>query len=175
MAFVVRTAGDPHAVVPSLRRALAELDPALPLANARTMEEHVERAVAKPKFFSSLVGAFGLLAVALALVGIYAMMAWSVSERRQEFAIRLALGAGSGVLARMVVSRALTLAAIGIAAGLGAARALTGLVASLLYGVRPDDPASFAWTALVVAAVALFACSVPVRRALRADPVSLLR
>jgi putative ABC transport system permease protein len=175
MAFVVRTAGDPHAIVPSLRRALAEVDPALPLANTRTMDEHVERALAKPKFFSSLVGAFGLLAVALALVGIYAMMAWSVSERRQEFAIRLALGAGSGVLARMVVSRALALAAIGIAVGLGAARALTGLVASLLYGVRPDDPASFAWTALVVAAVALLACSVPALRALRADPVSLLR
>jgi ABC-type antimicrobial peptide transport system permease subunit len=102
-------------------------------------------------------------------------MAWSVSERRQEFAIRLALGAGSGVIARMVVSRALTLAAIGIAVGLGAARALTSLVASLLYGVRPDDPASFAWTALVVAAVALLACSVPVRRALRTDPLSLLR
>jgi ABC-type antimicrobial peptide transport system permease subunit len=116
-----------------------------------------------------------LLAVALALVGIYAMMAWSVSERRQEFAIRLALGAGSGVLARMVVSRALTLAAIGIAGGLGAARALTGLVASLLYGVRPDDPASFAWTALVVMTVALLACSVPVRRAVRTDPISLLR
>src|SRR6516225_7924057 len=69
MAFVVRTAGDPHAIVPSLRRALAELDPVLPLANAKTMDEHIGRAVAKPKFFSSLVGAFGLLAVALALVG----------------------------------------------------------------------------------------------------------
>jgi len=175
MAFVVRTAGDPHAIVPSLRGALAELDPALPLANARTMDEHIERAVAKPRFFSTLVGAFGLLAVTLALVGIYAMMAWSVSERRQEFAIRLALGAGSSVIARMVVLRALTLAAIGIAVGLGAARALTSLVASLLYGVRPDDPASFVWTALVVAAVALLACSVPVRRALRTDPLSLLR
>jgi len=162
-------------MIPSLRRALAELDPALPLANARTMDEHLERALAKPKFFSTLVGAFGLLAVALALVGIYAMMAWSVSERRQECAIRLALGAGGSVLARMVVARALALTAIGIAAGLGAARALTGLVAGLLYGVRPDDPASFFWTTVVVAAVALVACGVPIRRATRVDPAVLLR
>jgi putative ABC transport system permease protein len=175
MAFVVRTAGDPHAMVATLRRATAELDPALPLANARTMEEHVERALAKPKFFSTLVGAFGLLAVALALVGIYAMMAWSVSERRQEFAIRLALGAGGGMLARLVVSRALTIAAIGILAGLAAARTLTGLVAGLLYGVQPGDPASFVWTALLVAAVALAACIVPVRRAVTVDPLTLLR
>jgi putative ABC transport system permease protein len=175
MAFVVRTAGDPHALVPSLRRALADLDPALPLANARTMDEHVERALAKPKFFSTLIGAFGLLAVALALVGIYAMMAWSVSERRQEFAIRLALGAGGAVVARMVVLRALPLAGIGIAAGLCVARALMGLVAGLLYGVPPDDPVSFAGTAVIVAGVALAASLVPIRRATRIDPAALLR
>jgi putative ABC transport system permease protein len=103
------------------------------------------------------------------------MMAWSVSERRQEFAIRLALGAGGGVLARLVLSRALTIAAIGIVAGLVAARALTGLVAGLLYGIEPGDPASFVWTALVVAAVALAACTVPVRRAVTVDPLTLLR
>ena len=92
MAFVVRTEADPRAIVPSLRRAAAELDPALPLAGLRTMDEHLQRSLSKPRFFSTLVTAFGALAVTLALIGIYAMMAWSVSERRQEFAIRLALG-----------------------------------------------------------------------------------
>jgi putative ABC transport system permease protein len=106
MAFVVRTETDPRAIVPSLRRAAAELDPALPLAGLKTMDEHLQRALSKPRFFSTLVTAFGALAVTLALIGIYAMMAWSVSERRQEFAIRLALGARGSELVAMVLRRA---------------------------------------------------------------------
>jgi predicted permease len=175
MAFVVRTDGDPHALVPSIRRAAAELDPAMPLAGMKTMDEHVARALSKPKFFSTLVTAFGALAVTLALIGIYAMMAWSVSERRQEFAIRLALGARTSALVGMVVRQALVLASIGIAAGLVGARAATGVLTGLLFGVRPTDPSAFALTAAIVGAVALAACYVPVRRALRVDPVSLLR
>jgi putative ABC transport system permease protein len=175
MAFVVRTEGDPYALAPSIRRAAAELDPALPLAGLKTMDEHLQRALAKPKFFSTLVSAFGVLAVTLALIGIYAMMAWSVSERRQEFAIRLALGARSPVLVQMVLWKAMILAGIGITAGLAGARAATGVLAGLLYGVQPTDPAAFAITGALVAVVALAACYVPVRRATRVDPVSLLR
>jgi ABC-type antimicrobial peptide transport system permease subunit len=163
------------AVAPSLRRAVAELDPALPLGGLKTMDEHLQRSLAKPRFFSTLVTAFGALAVTLALVGIYAMMAWSVSERRQEFAIRLALGARGSVLVRMVLGRALVLAAAGIAAGLAAAWTATGVLAGMLYGIEPTDPSAFALTAFVVAAVALAACYVPARRALHVDPVSLLR
>jgi ABC-type antimicrobial peptide transport system permease subunit len=175
MAFVVRTGPDPYSVIPSLRRAVAELDPTLPLAGLKTMDEHLERSLSKPRFLSTLVAVFGVLAVTLALVGIYAMMAWSVSERRQEFAIRLALGARSPLLVRMVLRKALLLAGAGLIAGLVAARAATGVLTGLLYGIRPTDPAAFAATAGVIALVALAACYVPVRRALRVSPVSLLR
>jgi ABC-type antimicrobial peptide transport system permease subunit len=161
--------------VPSIRRAAMELDPTLPLAGLRTMDEHLERSLSKPKFFSTLVTAFGLLAVTLALIGIYAMMSWSVSERRQEFAIRLALGARNTVLVGMVLRQALILAAAGIAAGLLGARAATRLLAGLLFGIQPTDPSTFALTAAIVGLVALGACYVPVRRAIRVDPVSLLR
>jgi putative ABC transport system permease protein len=175
MAFVVRTDANPGAVVPALRRAVAELDPTLPLGRLQTMDEHLARSLSKPKFFSTLVTVFGALAVTLALIGIYAMMAWSVSERRQEFAIRLALGARSTVLVRMVLRQALILAAIGIAAGLVGARAATGVVAGLLFGIQPTDPSTFALTGAIVGGVALAACYVPVRRAIRVDPTSLLR
>ena len=175
MAFVVRTETDPMAVAPSIRRAVAELDPTLPLGGLRTMEEHLRQSLSKPRFFSTLVTAFGALAVTLALIGIYAMMAWSVSERRQEFAIRLALGARGSTVIGMVLRQALGLAAAGIAAGLMAAWAAAGIIEGMLYGVQPTDPSAFALTAAGVAAVALLACYVPARRALHVDPVSLLR
>ncbi|MEO6238217.1 MAG: ABC transporter permease [Vicinamibacterales bacterium] len=175
MAFVVRTDADPAAVIPSLRRAAAELDPALPLAGLRTMDEHLRRSLAKPRFFSTLVTGFGALAVTLALVGIYAMMAWSVSERRQEFAIRLALGARGPALVRMVMGKAVVLSMLGIAAGIGAARAGSGVLAGLLFSIEPADPAAFMLTGSTVAVVALAAAYIPARRALRVDPVSLLR
>jgi predicted permease len=175
MAFVVRTEANPSAVVPSLRRAVAELDPTLPLGRLQTMDEHLARSLSKPKFFSTLVTVFGALAVTLALIGIYAMMAWSVSERRQEFAIRLALGARSSVVIGMVVRQALVLASIGIAAGLLGARAAAGILTGLLFGIQPSDPSAFALTAVIVGGVALVACYAPVRRAIRVDPVSLLR
>ena len=175
MAFVVRTDTDPLAIAPSIRRAVAELDPGLPLGGLRTMEQHLQRSLSKPRFLSTLVTAFGALAVTLALIGIYAMMAWSVSERRQEFAIRLALGARGSSVIGMVLREALMLALAGVAVGLAAAWIATGVVSGMLYGIRPTDPAAFVLTAVGVAMVALLACYVPARRALRVDPVSLLR
>jgi ABC-type antimicrobial peptide transport system permease subunit len=147
----------------------------MPLAGLRTMDEHVARALAKPRFYSTLIGAFGALAVTLALIGIYAMMAWSVSERRQEFAIRTALGADRRALLAIVLRKAVILAGAGIFAGLVLARIATGVLTGLLYGIRPTDPSTFALTALVVAVVALAACYIPARRAMRVDPVSALR
>jgi putative ABC transport system permease protein len=175
MAFVVRTEGEPYGVVPAIRRAVAELDPAMPLAGLRTMDEHVARALARPRFYSTLIGAFGALAVTLALIGIYAMMAWSVSERRQEFAIRTALGASGRTLVAMVLRKAVVLAGSGILAGLVLARIATGVLTGLLHGVRPTDPSTFALTAVAVALVALAACYIPARRVMRVDPVSALR
>jgi ABC-type antimicrobial peptide transport system permease subunit len=139
------------------------------------MDEHLQRSLSKPKFFSTLVTVFALLAVTLALIGIYAMMAWSVSERRQELAIRVALGARGSTLMAMVLAKALGVAVIGIAAGLLGARAATGVLTGLLFGVQPTDATAFALTAVIVTAVALAACYLPLRRAVRVDPVTLLR
>jgi predicted permease len=175
MAFVVRTEPHPDSVMSALRRAAAELDPTLPLANLKTMDDHLQRSLSKPRFFSTLVTLFGALAVTLALVGIYAMMSWSVSERRREFAIRLALGARDSAVVDLVLRKALLLATAGIAVGLLAAWAATGVLTGMLYGIEPTDPSAFALTAAVVAVVALVACYVPARRALRVDPVTLLR
>jgi putative ABC transport system permease protein len=175
MAFVVRTAGDPYAAMPTLRRAAAELDPSLPLANVKTMDEHIARALARPRFVSTLVTAFGALALVLAIVGIYGVMAWSVSERMREFAIRLALGVRGAALVRVVLGKALVLAGAGIVAGLIGARAATGVLSGMLYGIKATDALSFAASALAVVLVALAACYLPARRALRADPITLLR
>jgi ABC-type antimicrobial peptide transport system permease subunit len=161
--------------MPTLRRAAAELDPSLPLANVKTMDEHIARALARPRFVSTLVTAFGALALVLAIVGIYGVMAWSVSERMREFAIRLALGVRGPALVRAVLGKAVVLAGSGIVAGLIGARAATGVLSGMLYGIKATDAMSFVASALAVVLVALAACYIPARRALRADPVTLLR
>jgi predicted permease len=175
MAFVVRTDRDAYAALPSIRRALGTIDPDMPLANVKTMDEHIAHALSRPKFLSGLIVAFGAVAVMLAVVGIYGMMAWLVSERRREFAIRMALGARGGTLIGLVLRKGLLLAVIGIGGGLAGARATTGVLSGLLVDVRPTDPGVFALTAGTIALVALAACYIPARRALRVDPASLLR
>jgi ABC-type antimicrobial peptide transport system permease subunit len=175
MAFVVRTASEPHAMIPTIRRAAAELDPALPLARTKTMDEHVAVSLARPKFISTLVTAFGILALTLAMIGIYGVMSWSVSERRREFAIRLALGMRRPALVGSVLSKALALAAAGIALGLAGAWTATGVLRGLLFGIQPTDPSTFASTAALITVIALAACYIPARRATAADPASLLR
>jgi predicted permease len=175
MAFVVRTAGDPSAWAPSIRRAAAELDPSLPLANMKTMDEHVANALARPRFISTLIAVFGALALTLAIVGVYGVMSWSVAQRSQEFAIRLAIGARGRTLAALVVRRAMALAALGIACGVAGARMGTRVLVGLLFDVRPTDALTYVTTAALVAIVAVAACAVPVRRATRVDPATLLR
>ena len=175
MAFVVRTAGDPYAAVPTIRRASAELDPSLPLANVKTMDDHIARVLARPRFISMLVTSFGALALTLAVIGIYGVMSWSVSERRREFAIRLALGVRRPALLAAVLRKALLLASAGVLFGLAGARAATTILNGLLFGIQPTDAAAFATAALGLAAIALAACYVPARRALRVDPATLLR
>ena len=175
MAFVVRTAGDPYAALPSIRRAIGQLDPAMPLAHTRTMDEHIAHALSRPRFLSVLVTAFGAVAVVLAVIGIYGMMAWSVSQRKHEIAIRLALGAKNDAVIGLVLRKGVILTVAGICAGLLAARAATGVLTGLLFGVEPTDLSVFALTAVLIAIIALAACYVPVRRAIRVDPVTLLR
>jgi predicted permease len=175
MSFVVRTAGDPYAAVPAIRRATAELDPSLPLANVKTMDDHLARALSRPRFLSTLVTAFGVLALVLAIVGIYGVLAWSVSERQREFAIRQALGVRRSALLGLVLRRGLWLSLAGTALGLMAARALSGVLTGLLFGVPATDPRAFVLAAVSLVAIAVAACYVPARRSLDADPITLLR
>ncbi len=175
IAFVVRTDRDPHAMAPSIRAAVSALDPNLPLSHVRTMEEHLAANLARPKFLSTLVSMFGVLAVSLALVGVYGMMAWSVTERRQEIAIRMALGARRSAMVLMVLRRALALALAGLAVGLCAAPAAARLLSGFLYGVSATDAAALLGPCIGLPAVAVLSSLGPALRASRIEPAALVR
>jgi putative ABC transport system permease protein len=175
MAFVVRTAVEPVSLAPLVRAAAATLDSTLPLSHVATMEEHVSHALSRPRFMSALTGAFGFLAVALALVGIYGVMASSVAERTREIAIRMAVGARGSDVVRIVVLKALGLAGAGIAAGLLGAWLSSRLLAGLLFGVTRDDAWTYVVSAVALVAVALIAAAVPAMRAARIDGAHVLR
>jgi putative ABC transport system permease protein len=175
IAVVVRTNADPYGVMPSIRRAIGELDPQIPLAHAKTMDEHLAHALSRPKFLSALVTAFGAVAVTLAVIGIYGMMAWSVAQRRKEIAVRVALGARNREVLGLVLRKALLLTTIGVVAGLAAARAASGVLNGLLFGVEATDAIAFGVTTAIIALVALAASYWPARQALRVNPVTLLR
>jgi putative ABC transport system permease protein len=175
MAFVVRTSGDPHAIVPLVRRTVAALDPALAIADVRTMDEHVARALARPRFMSTLITSFSVLALLLAVIGIHGVLAWSVAQQHQEIAIRMALGAASSSVLVIVLRRAALLGAAGIAIGLALAPLATRPLGSMLYGLAPWDPASLAGAALLLGLVTLLAALVPAARASRIQPGSLVK
>jgi putative ABC transport system permease protein len=175
MDFVVRTAGDPLALVPAVRSAVAGLVADLPIARVATMEQHVARALAYPKFMSTLIAAFGALAMALAVVGIYGVMSYAVAQRSREIAIRMALGAGRSNVIQMVLSRAALIAGVGIVAGLAAAAALSRVMAGLLFGVSATDLPTFAGAAIGLLCVALLAAAVPAVRASRISGGRVLR
>jgi putative ABC transport system permease protein len=175
MAFAVRTAGDPLAIVPAIRAEVRALHAAVPLARVATMEQHVARSISRPRFLSTLIAAFGALALALAIIGIYGVMAYSVAQRSQEIAIRMALGARRADVVAMVLSKAAALSGIGVAIGASAALALSRAVASLLFGVSPTDAATFAGCAVALVLVALLAAAIPAHRASRMDGVGALR
>ena len=163
------------AVVPALIRAVHDLDPNVPVADIRAMDEVVSRSTAQRRLTMLLLTAFAGLALVLAAVGVYAVISYSVSQRTQEIGIRMALGAARSAVMRMVLGQALTLAAIGVAAGAGGAWMLTRLMQKLLFGVEPSDPVTFAAVAALLAAVAAAAAVVPALRATRVDPAIALR
>jgi predicted permease len=175
MAFVVRTAGPPETVVPAIRSAVTSLDSAQPIAGVNTMETHLAKALARPRFLSFLVATFGLLALVLAIVGIYGVMSYAVTQRTREIAIRSALGASARQVIRMVLSRAAWLALSGIAIGLLltliASRALSGM----LFEVSVTDPATYAAVIVLLGAVALMAAAIPAIRATRIESSKVLR
>jgi putative ABC transport system permease protein len=173
--LVVRAAGDAGALAAPIRDVVRQLDPGLPLFDVRTMAEHREGVTFLPRLAASLLGAFAALALLLATVGLYGLMAFSVTQRTAEIGVRIALGARRGDILRLVVRQGMRLTAVGAAVGLAGSLAAMPLVASQLVGVGARDGASYAATAAVLLAVAAVACYLPARRAARVDPITALR
>jgi putative ABC transport system permease protein len=175
MTLAVRTSMDPASVTSAIREHVAALDKDLALYNVATMDELVSTSVAQPRLNLSLLVAFALLALVLAAIGVYGVMAYAVTQRTQEFGIRMALGASSSDVLKQVFLEGGRLAVLGLALGLIAALGLAQLMSSLLFGVQPRDPATFIAAAAVLVLVALAACYIPARRATRVDPLVALR
>jgi predicted permease len=173
--WVVRTQGDPALMIEPVRQQFLAVDRELAVSDFKSMDKILEGATSVETFLLTLVGAFAGLAVILAAIGIYGVVAYMVEQRTSEIGIRMALGAGQGSVLGMVARHGLVLASVGVAAGLGAAFGLTRFLAKLLYGVKPSDPMTFLSVALVLLAVAGVACVVPALRATRVDPVIALR
>jgi putative ABC transport system permease protein len=174
-SFVVRTDGTPGATMSGIRSAVAEMDPSIPIYSMKTMGEIVGDSLVKPRFLSLLLGAFSLIAIALAAIGIYGVMAYAVTQRTQEIGLRVALGATTRNVLGMVLGQGLRMTVIGLAVGLGGAFFLTQVMASLLFEVSPTDPLTFVVVGVGLTAVGLLACFVPARRAARVDPMIALR
>jgi len=172
--LTVKTAGDPSALAAGVKTAIASLDPDLPLYRVQTMDRRVQQSLARQRFAMTLLTLFAALALVLAAIGIYGVMAYLVSQGTREIGIRIALGATQGGILNLVLRQGLTVAVVGAGAGLAAGLLLARLMQSLLFGVRASDPATFAVVAIVLAATALVATYVPARRAARTDPMVAL-
>jgi ABC-type antimicrobial peptide transport system permease subunit len=174
----VRTGGDPSSFVTGIRAAMHEVDSNLPLSNVRTQIEQADQTLSMERMFAKLLTLFGVIAQALAAVGLYGVMAFTVAQRTQEIGIRMALGANRANVLSMIMRQGMALTLIGIAVGLGAAWALTKYLESLtglLFGVEARDPWTFVAISALLAVVALVACLVPARRATKVDPLVALR
>jgi putative ABC transport system permease protein len=175
VALLVRTMGDPASLLPAVRQAAQSLNPNLALYDARPLVENIAISMIPQRIAAILLGVFGLLALTLASVGLYGVMAHSVSQRTQEIGIRMALGATSRDVLRLIVGQGMLLAVIGVGLGLAGAFGLTRFLATLLYGVSPTDLATFAGTPLLLVTVALIACFIPAYKATKVGPMVALR
>ena len=175
MTLMVRTTGEPGPLAPGVRRTLRSMDGTLPVFGIRTMDEYRAYTTWHRRLFGELFGSFGLLALVLAAVGVYGVMAYAVSQRAHEIGIRMALGAQAGDVLRLLVSQGAVLAAVGIGGGLLGAFGVSRLMRSVLYGVSSSDPVAFLSIPLLLAGVALLASYLPARRATRVDPIVALR
>lgn len=173
--LVVRSQSDLAPLVSAVRQQIAQLDPTLPVSGILSMDEVVSTSVAQPRLIMQFVGIFAGLALLLAAVGIYAVMAYSVNQRRQEMGIRMALGAQPRHILQLVVGHGMGLTLAGVVVGIAASFGLTRLLASLLFGTGATDPLAFSVATVLLAATALLACYVPARRATRLDPMLALR
>ena len=173
--LVVRVNGNPTAFLPVLRREIADLNPRVPLANPRTMEDVVRESAAQTSFTMAVLGSASVVALLLGLIGIYGVVSYVVSQRTREIGVRLALGATGASVRGMVVRQGLTLAGVGVGVGLAVALAASRVIDSLLYGVSSRDPLTYGAVALSLAAVAALASWIPARRAAAVDPAIALR
>ena len=174
-SFVVRTTGDPTQLAGAVRAAVRELDPALPLYGVDPLSDLVADSLVRPRFLSLLLGAFSVIALTLAAVGIYGVMSYAVSQRTPEIGVRMALGARSSDVMKMVMGQGSKLAVAGIGIGLAGAFALTRVMSTLLFEVSVTDPVTFAAVVALLVVIALLACWVPARRATKVDPLIALR
>jgi len=175
MSIVVRSPAESGILIPAVKRQVWSLDNQIPLDQVESMDDLLALSLAERRFNMVLFGLFAGLAMILAAVGIYGVMSYSVSQRTHEIGIRMAVGASGSDILRLVMGQGARLAAVGLAAGVLGAIALTRLMASLLFGVTPTDPGTFAGVAVLMLAVVLLSCFVPVRRATKVDPMVALR
>jgi putative ABC transport system permease protein len=167
--------GDPRAMAGVVREQLGEIDPALPMADVRLMEDVLSRAQARPRFLTLLLSLFSGVALAIATVGIYGVVSYSVARRTKEFGLRMVLGAQGGDVLGLVMKQGGGMILLGVASGLVLAFVFTRLMASLLFGVTATDLPTFASVTILILCVALAACYIPARRATRVDPIQTLR
>ena len=175
MNLVLETSRPMSSLAPGIRSAVAAIDPGLPIVQLRTMEDVVGASLARQRFLSLLLGIFASVALLLAAIGTYGVLSYMVSERHREIGIRMALGAGNGQVVGLVLRQGVSIAVVGIVVGVLGALALSRITQSLLYGVDPADPATFGTVAGVIALVAAAACLIPMRRAMRVDPLTAIR
>jgi len=175
MTVLVRTSNDPLALLSTIRNQLQQLDPELPMAAVTTMDQLLADSLSRSRFTMLLLGIFAVVALVLAAVGIYGLIAYSVTQRTQELGIRIALGAQRRDVLRLVLVQGTRLTLLGVAIGVLAALTLSRLLGTLLFGVSATDPLTFAGVAGLLAVVALLACFIPARRATRVDPLVALR
>ncbi len=175
MSLIVRCANDPMSLAPAVQQQVWELNRELAPTRIKMIEQLLSESVAQPRFRTVLLALFAGLALLLAGIGIYGVMSYNVAQRTHELGIRMALGAQARDVLRLVVKQGMTLALIGVGAGLGGALALPRLLKTLLFGVSATDPLTFAVIAFLLAAVAFLACWIPARRATKVDPMTVLR
>jgi len=175
MSIAARTEGNPNAMAQSIKQEIWKVDPQLPVSRVETMDEMTAGSFAARRFNMSLLTLFAGLALVLAAIGIYGVMSYAVTQRTQEIGIRMALGARTSDVLRIVLRNGMTLILIGIALGLGGAFVLTRLMVTLLFGVTPTDAFTIGLVSMVLIVVAFIACFIPARRATKVDPLVALR
>src|SRR6185437_4336103 len=174
-AFEVRTSGDPKALIGPIRELINKRDSNLPMMDVKTESEHIDMLLGQERMVAQLSSYFGAVALLLACIGLYGLLSYEVTRRTREIGIRMALGARRGNLIRLVVGQGIAVALIGTTVGVAAALAVSRLLTKLLFGVKPDDPATLIAVMLLLITVALFAAFLPARRATRVDPMIALR